>query len=97
MAMVARTRLRDHLLEGSGTLLYRCLEAGLPVTSACSGQGACGKCVLTVLRGADLLVPATAHELTVLARNGAAANQRLACQCQPSGRPLDLLITTGYW
>ncbi len=97
MALVARTRQRDHLLKGPGTLLYRCQEAGLPMTAACSGQGACGKCVLTVLAGADTLEPATAHEQSVLARNGAGADQRLACQCQPSGRPQNLLITTGYW
>jgi adenylate cyclase len=74
----------------------QCLAAGLPVASACSGRGACGRCVVTVLRGADGLRPPTSHEAGVLARNGAAADQRLSCQCEP-GPGADLLVTTGYW
>ncbi len=97
MALMARTRQRDQLLAGPGTLLNRCLEAGLPVASACSGAGACGKCVLTILQGGDRLEPPTAHERAVLARSGAGAEQRLACQCHLPGLPPDLLITTGYW
>jgi ferredoxin len=74
-----------------------CLEAGLPVASACSGQGACGRCLLTILRGAQGLPPAQAHEAAVLARNGALTDQRLACQCPMPGPGVELLFTTGYW
>jgi ferredoxin len=74
-----------------------CLEAGLPVASACSGQGACGKCLLTILRGVQGLPRAQPHEAAVLARNGASADQRLGCQCQMPGPGADLLFTTGYW
>jgi ferredoxin len=97
MAVVARTRQGDHLLTGVDTLLAQCLEVGLPVASACSGQGACGKCLLTILRGAQGLPPAQPHEAGVLARNGAQADQRLGCQCLTPGPDVDLLITTGYW
>ncbi len=97
MAVVARTRRRDHVLTGEGTLLDLCLQAGLPVASACSGQGACGKCVLTVLEGGDRLPPPAEHEDAVLAKNAAAPNQRLGCQCTWSEDRGALLIATGYW
>ncbi|GLH72418.1 hypothetical protein GETHLI_09200 [Geothrix limicola] len=97
MAVVARTRQRDHALRGRGTLMSACLAEGLPVASACSGRGACGKCVVTVLQGADVLAPPTSRELTVLARNAATTGQRLSCQCRMPLPSADLLITTGYW
>jgi ferredoxin len=98
MSLVARTRHRDVvILGGRGTLMARCLAAGLPVASACSGRGACGRCVMTVLRGADTLEPASPRELAVLARNGAETGQRLSCQCRLRGPAPDLLVTTGYW
>ena len=97
MAVLARTRQRDHVLPGQGTLMEQCLAVGIPVASACSGRGACGKCVMTILQGATALEQPSSHEVAVLARNGAEANQRLGCQCQvPIGIP-DLLVTTGYW
>lgn len=97
MAVVARTRRRDHLLSGRGTLMARCLAAGLPVASACSGRGACGRCVITLLTGSDLFGPPDAHEADVLARNDAGPDQRLSCQLRMPAREADLLITTSYW
>lgn len=67
------------------------------MASACSGRGACGKCVITVLEGAEILAPPSTREITVLARNGATAGQRLSCQCRMPLPSSDLLITTGYW
>ena len=96
MALVARSRRRDHFLDGRGTLMAQCLAAGLPVASACSGRGACGKCVISVLQGTEGLEPPTTHETEVLAKNGAKADQRLSCQCLPLAAE-DLIITTGYW
>lgn len=97
MAMVARTRQRDHMLGGRGTLMSQCLAVGLPVASACSGRGACGKCVMTIIYGAEQLLPPSNHEAAVLARNDAGDNQRLSCQCSMPLGPADLMITTGYW
>jgi ferredoxin len=37
------------------------------------------------------------HEAEVLARNGAAAGVRLACQARMLQWDADVLITTGYW
>jgi ferredoxin len=97
MTAVARTRQRDHLLGERGTLMARCIEVGLPVASACSGNGACGKCVLTILRGAETLAPPSSRERAVLAKNGAEATQRLGCQCWMPVAGADLLVTTGDW
>jgi len=77
--------------------MARCLAAGLPVASACSGRGACGRCVVTVLRGSELLAPADAHEAEVLARNATEPGQRLSCQLRMPAGEADLLFTTGYW
>lgn len=77
--------------------MTQCLAAGLPVASACSGRGACGKCLLTILDGADTLPPPSVREATVLARNGADAGQRLGCQCRMPHAGASLLVTTGYW
>ena len=97
MAVVARTRQRDRVLHGRGTLLSQCLATGLPVASACSGRGACGKCVMTILRGAEALRAPSSREAAVLARTGAENGQRLACQCRMPIAKVDLVITTGYW
>lgn len=97
MTVVARTRQRDHVLQGQGTLMARCLAAGIPVASACSGRGACGRCVLSILQGESALEAPSDHERRVLARNGAEAGQRLSCQCQVLNGTTDLLVTAGYW
>jgi ferredoxin len=96
MALVARSRRRDHILDGQGTLLAQCLAAGLPVASACSGRGACGKCMIKVLQGGEGLGCPASHELEVLARNDAGPDHRLSCQCLPAATT-DLLITAAYW
>jgi len=95
MPVVARTRQGDHALEAPGTLLSRCLAAGLPVACACSGRGACGRCIVTVLEGLALAPPSD-RERAVLERNGAGQQQRLSCQCLPR-HGSDLTVTTGYW
>jgi ferredoxin len=83
-------------IPGRGTLLARLMSGGIPVASSCSGRGSCGKCIVTVLEGADALTPADAHELEVLERNNALPETRLACQCRvvPGGV---VAVTTGYW
>jgi len=97
MARVARTRRGDRALRGRGTLLTSCLQAGLPVASACSGLGACGRCVVTVLMGAEQLPPCSSREAALLHREAALPDQRMACQCELPGEGTELVITTGYW
>ena len=97
MALVARTRPADLTIGGKGTLMDRCLAAGLPVASACSGRGACARCLITVLEGAPHLTPVRRHESRTLVRQGAASGQRLSCQCRVADPDEAILITTGYW
>jgi ferredoxin len=77
--------------------MARCIEAGLPMASACSGNGACGRCQITILQGAQALEPASPREAAVLAKNGAGTDQRLACQCPMPDANAELLFTTDYW
>ena len=97
MTLVARTHRADLAIGGKGSLMGRCLAAGLPVASACSGQGACARCMITVLEGAAHLSPLRPHEARTLARNEARPDQRLSCQCRVVDPNAAVLITTGYW
>ena len=97
MPLVVRTRLRDRVIRGCGSLMRRCLAAGLPVGSSCLGRGACARCVVEVVSGGDALTPPSARETAVLARNGLQAPLRLACQCRVLQTRATVIIRTGYW
>ena len=97
MAVLARTRQRDQVLSGHGSLMVQCLVAGLPVASSCAGRGACGRCVVTVLEGGEALSPPDPRECLVLARNLAEPWTRLSCQTRIKRPGASILITTGYW
>lgn len=77
--------------------MAQALAAGLPVASSCSGRGACGRCLVSILEGADHLSGMDLHEGEVLIRNGAAPGVRLACQTRLLDRQASASITTGYW
>ena len=77
--------------------MARCQAVGLPVASSCSGRGSCAKCLVQVVEGWEALVPMGDHEARVLARNGAAENERLACQARVRRVGTLIRITTGYW
>lgn len=97
MPLTAVARHRPRPLGQKGTLMARCLAAGLPVASSCSGRGSCAKCVVRVLAGWEGLAPMDIHEARVLARNGAASDERLSCQTRVADPRADIFITTGYW
>lgn len=97
MPLVARTRTRDRALGTHGTLMTLCQAAGLPMASACSGRGACGRCLVTVLSGAEALSRPGSRERRLLARLGAGPDQRIGCQCRLTDPSAGVDITTGYW
>lgn len=97
MVLRARTRGRDRALGTRGTLMTACQAAGLPIASACSGRGACARCLVTVLSGAAALSRPGARERRLLARVGAGPDQRISCQCRVADPSAEVEITTGYW
>lgn len=54
---------------------------------ACGGHAECGTCRVRVLAGAANLTPPTGEERELRERHpeALAADQRLACQCRPTG------------
>lgn len=97
MSVVARTRFRDLVLSGHGTLMAQCLAAGLPVASSCAGRGACARCVVHVAQGLECLSAPDPHEALVLVRERAADDVRLSCQTRVVDHRGDVVIQTGYW
>jgi ferredoxin len=99
LVMPLYAELRRHVLEvaGQGTLLARLLGAGVPVGSSCSGRGACGRCAVRVLEGADALSPPDIRERAVLERSGASTGDRLSCRCKIMDPSARVRLSTGYW
>ena len=76
------------------TLLQATLAAGLPVASACSENGACARCGLEIVEGADSLEPESEREARIKARNRIDPELRLACRVRPQG---NLTVRAQYW
>lgn len=58
---------------------------GIPHTSVCGGRARCSTCRVRIDRGGADLSPPEPAECATLARIGASANVRLACQLRPTG------------
>jgi ferredoxin len=77
-----------------GQSLYAALRAGgVPIGSACRGEGVCGRCALWV-ESASPLPPPTAAERAALVAAQAKEGQRLACQIYAVGA---LTARASYW
>ncbi len=76
------------------TLLEAARRAELPVASACGESGACGRCGLLILAGAEALTDPTWREIDTKARNRIDPGLRLACLSEVQG---DLVVTARYW
>jgi adenylate cyclase len=101
-ALVLRDRLRPRVAVRYGdgarvlaprglTLLDISRANRIPHASVCGGRARCSTCRVRVTEGLAALPPASETELQVLARVGAPANVRLACQARPMG---DVAIST---
>jgi iron-sulfur cluster assembly protein len=78
-------RFRFTLTEGEA-VLDRLLEKGIGISHECGRRLACASCRVVVREGLERLKAASADELDMLDRAGAAgAGARLACQAQGSG------------
>lgn len=79
---------------GELTLLEATRRAGLPIASACGENGACARCGLQVLEGADQIEPETERERRIKERNRIDPELRLACRVRPRG---DVKVRATYW
>ena len=76
------------------TLLQATRDAGLPIASACGANGACARCGLLVIEGAEGLEPETDRERRIKERNRIEPELRLACRVKPRGK---LKVSARYW
>jgi adenylate cyclase len=67
------------------TVLEASWLLGYPHASVCGGRGRCSTCRVSVHAAAGALPPPGPEETRVLARVGAPADIRLACQLRPTG------------
>jgi len=79
---------------GDRTLLEATRDAGLPIASACGENGACARCGLEILEGAEFLEPESERETRIKQRNRIEPALRLACRVRPRG---NLRVRATYW
>jgi adenylate cyclase len=79
---------------GEQTLLEATRAAGLPIASACGENGACARCGLEILEGAEAIEVETDREIRIKERNRIDAVLRLACRVRPRG---DMVVRARYW
>ncbi len=82
-------------VEFGETLFSALRRADHPIASSCRGERVCGRCVVDVLEGHELLASAGPEERRILMRQSAGPMQRLACAMEP--RAPGLVVGTGYW
>jgi adenylate cyclase len=85
---------RVTIRAGEMTLLEATRKAGLPIASACGENGACARCGLQVLVGAENLEPESERERRIKRRNRIDPELRLACRIRPRQ---DLEVRATYW
>jgi len=87
---------RTEVLEVArkANLLRSIQESGIPIGSACGGNGLCASCKVNVLKGEKNLSTPNDIEVGLSVRNQLQSNERIACQTKVMG---DVEITTSYW
>ena len=75
-------------IDGDTTLREAAHLLNVNVHDRCGGMGACCNCVVTVLKGAENILPKTIVEEGVVYLSG---GDRLSCQCKITG---DVVIKT---
>ncbi len=67
------------------SILNILLSNRFPIDTACGGRAECGRCIIRIRSGAELLSPLREREARKLESLGAGENTRLACQCYARG------------
>ena len=65
------------------TLLAAARRAGVRIGYPCRGEGICGRCVVTIIEGAQFLAPPDEEELLIIGDTSPA--ERLACMAMRIG------------
>lgn len=79
----------------SGTSVLRAATgAGMPIARACGANRVCGRCVVEVRRGLEVLSAEDRCELRTKTRNKLGSRARLACCARVRG---DVEVTASYW
>jgi len=82
------------IASGEMTLLDATVAVGLPIASACGSEGACARCGLEIVAGAEGLTPESERERRIKQRNRIDPGHRLACRVRPES---DLTVRASYW
>jgi adenylate cyclase len=93
MAERVAIRVNDHDVEDHAgkQLLHAIMDAGIPIATACGGQGSCHLCRVLIRDGHDRLPQPNAIERKALGNVLIAQGMRLACQIRLA-QPLTLEV-----
>lgn len=67
------------------SILVQLQRGGVPIDTVCGGRAQCGRCLIRVLRGAELMNRSNERERLRLKALGAGETMRLACQSYTRG------------
>ena len=81
-------KAREGIALFEGTILDHARRAGVAMASECGGMGRCGRCVVRIEKGADLLDQRTSAEKD----HRLGADERLACQATVRRRDGDVRV-----
>lgn len=100
MAKITFNEQKTHLnqtpveVQPLENVMFELLRNGHPVASSCTGEGVCGKCKITILKGMENINSETDLEIFLRQKNGLKENERISCQIQLHG---DIQVDTSYW
>jgi adenylate cyclase len=83
-AILTHASGRSVPIVSGATVLETLREHGIPHASVCGGRARCTTCRILVTKGLDQFTAASGLEAKALARIGATAGMRLACQIRPT-------------
>ena len=73
-------------------LIDMCEDHDTSILFGCR-DGACGACMVKIIKGGEFLNPMKDDERDFLETMGAAPNERLACQCRVKGGDVTLEVS----
>ena len=85
---------KERAIRAGATILAAANQAEMPIGQSCSGDGICGWCRVTLLAGAENMLPPGPLEKKLMKEKEFAGNERAACLAKVNG---DVTITTTYW